>query len=619
MERFLFTFIAAWTISLPFVAQTASAQSSLQSAMAARASQRTDVQLVEDANRSNWNRLPYERSATITELRARAQVSTQQAGVLTTLFLRSFLQHQDILGTHVHSVFLDVLRLAVAGRDVDQAFLFEATRALSDLQFFLKDAEDRQALESARSIFYGTYIAGRIQNPAGHAFGNMFPIYSLFGTINGNYRMEWISSQTEFPSLQNKVFDLILSTATINNYSSLAEIYSSRRRDLPVRRLLERMHQFNAHTTLQLVQTRIENFNEEREQISSVVEEISFLRAHGSSQLVAALMPKILRLLELAERRNDQASRALLFSSLSGSSGGSGTSGGGSTGSGGSGGTLTWGQISGYSGSNNICTTPARNAEELYRRNLLSSSEMVLALRDLSRVQCDNRGNRSLLLGTIATICENAKSRNDQALMNSCLQDVFNPLTQWLMQQREGSARDLVASALSRIYNSLADAQRASLPVSCRIRVVEDLYDYVETQGNYYLRNDDQIPPSRSQVAVPRRNRTEVLAERNSSGQLEVKRCQEVASSESLTLSERSSGGSHNGLIDWNSFSRGTYGVDSCIQSILMDPRLRELMPTFREIPGETGTRYIYFETFLRTRTEQPAGGDSCRYFHQGR
>ena len=430
----------------------------------------SDETLVNKSNSPNWSWLwitPYHIHG---ELVKRANKSQTQAIKLTSLLLTSFEESRDMNGSHVQSSFLQVF--SAASQDPEKIplnFIKTAANKIESLSRLLRDAEDQATLKSAQEIFtsrlvgqVGTHFLKVKQ------FEQTYQFYSFLKEIEQDYgKFSWIRITADYETSKPAVLNRLFEIAETNDFQKLVQLYSSKERGLKVPSALVSMYKLNAPATIELVRSHVENFDEKFGDFSTIADEINFLKLYASKDILSALMPKLLRLLELAEKRKDVGAQALILDSFSGGSSGGGSSSSGS----GSSVRPTWGQV--FSGSNyeSKCTSGANTALALYRRGLINGTEITFALRDLASGDCDRRGNRGILYGVVASICEEASRKSDSGVLNSCFTDVFVPLLQWRMKNQNSEHAQSAKEYLERLFKILPSQTVASLNPSCRIRI----------------------------------------------------------------------------------------------------------------------------------------------------
>lgn len=439
----------------------------------------SDELLVSKANSPNWSWAWITPQHVHNELLKRAKESQSRAMKLSALLLNSFEESRDMNGTYIQSLFLQVLSESAHNpAKIELNSIKLIADKIKNLKTLLRDDEDVRAIAEAREILNKRFIAAAGSSLfAAKDFERTYQFYQVLKHLKRQNDVLVVLS-AEYTTTQPAILNHLFEIAEAQDFEKLVELYSSRESGLKIAPALSNMHKLNAQVTIDLVKSRVEKFDEEKDDLSIVIDEISFLKSHASKDVLAALMPKLLRLLEIAEKRKDMATQALILDSFSGAGVGGGNS--SITGGSGSGASLTWGQISSGRGGDTKCSANANTALALYRKNLISGLEINYALKDIY-ASCDPRANKALVYGVIANICEEAKNKNDEEVLKSCYSDVLMPLFQWISKNKTQQNVEVAKEFAERLFKLLPSQTVAALKPSCQIRIaVSPIYDQRE-------------------------------------------------------------------------------------------------------------------------------------------
>jgi len=435
----------------------------------------SDELLVGKANSPNWSWAWITPQHIHNELLKRASESQRRATKLSLLLLNSFEESRGMNGTFVQSLFLQVLSEAAkdSGK-IELKTIKTIADKIKNLTVVVRDDEDFRAIADAREILNKRFIAAVGSNLlTTKNFERTYQFYQVLKDLRLQYDTLVIQS-AEYRTTKAAILNHLFAVAEVQDFEKLVDLYLLDS-GFNVAAALSNMHKLNAQATINLVKSQIEKFDEEKHDLSIITDEIIFLKSHASKEILAALMPKLLRLLELAEKRKDAAAQALIIDSFSGAGGGSSSNGDSS--GGGAASSLTWGQISSGRGVDAKCSANANSALALYRKNLISGLEINFALRDLYK-SCDQNISKAVVYGVIANICEEAKIKKDEEVLKSCYADVLMPLLQWITKNKNQENVNVAKEYAERLLKLLPPQTIAELKPSCQLRIsISPIYD----------------------------------------------------------------------------------------------------------------------------------------------
>lgn len=435
------------------------------------ARQYSDKDLVQKLNMSDWRWFYQKPSHIINEIEERASHSNPlRAQQLAMQLLIQIEESGGLFGSYTETVLSDLLRKSMRFLQSQGSFEQKQTY-VSDLMEMLSRFISSQIFfrtNEVRNVVFGEIVPLFLTTALDHqtTFAQKLSAYRTFRPSSG----QGISVSENNANLLGQIQKAMFTQATVSDYAELMALYIQRS-NLDAEHALNSMHRLNADQTMRTAYARIEQFNESSYAIESIIEEIAYIRKHAPANLLAALMPKILRLLELAAERGNTRGQQALYGAL-------GSSGGG----GGGGGSIEWSQL--FSGASDItsCGTAARSAENLYRRDLLSSQQIVSGLISINSGSCAGFSSEDLMLNAAYAICSSASSKRDAAVLETCATSVFMPLAR--VSNPNANVRRFV-----RALFDLTQHTQALSTAECNIRITKHS-KYDENELNMRNRRD---------------------------------------------------------------------------------------------------------------------------------
>jgi hypothetical protein len=402
----------------------------------------SDETLVQKANAPDWMWLWQKPVYLVEEVERRSAVSPERALALANVFLRSFVNQNNLHGTEVHALFMHALAKAGQPKAITGEWL-ECAKMIGHLSKSLYQDLDRATLKEARGV-----LAKNIQAAASlkTTFDDKFSYFSFVtNTVAEDPELAWLAKEleVEIGALMNQLFDL----GEKKQFDYLFGIYKQNLPGVNRDKALQKLAKLNPAVIRTHISARLAAFPVDGN-FAEIAGEVSLLRAITPGGISPDNIPKLTALVKAAEARKDLASKALIFSSMGVKEGGR---------------SLKWSQV--YPGVTDdaSCFMAGELASEFYRRNLLAPGEIQGAVGDLRR--CLRPGSKDEAFEALLQLCQDASRAKDAGLATVCSQDLQGLLITVGLKERS----DKYMRGVRKIYEMIPVQARVNMPRTCRV------------------------------------------------------------------------------------------------------------------------------------------------------